>query len=146
MEKIYNKLIKWIQNYCENTGCRGFVLGVSGGKDSTVIVKLLVDTIVLNNVIIFWYMLVIKYKTELGDLCKVNFTIDIQDPEIEIEFSEWLNRCGINLPQNKTVKKFGSRSYLNKETNRKEDWLVYNVAQARSAIFLFILSKMKKNY
>ena len=45
MERIYNKLIKGIQNYCENTGCRGFVLGISGGKDSTVVAKLLVDAL-----------------------------------------------------------------------------------------------------
>ena len=44
-EKIYNKLIKGIRDYCTNTGCRGFVLGVSGGKDSTVVAKLLVDAI-----------------------------------------------------------------------------------------------------
>ena len=45
MEKIYNKLISGIQKYCKNTGCRGFILGVSGGKDSTVVAKLLVDAI-----------------------------------------------------------------------------------------------------
>ena len=45
MEKTYNKLIKGIQNYCDNTGCRGFVLGISGGKDSTVVAKLLVDAL-----------------------------------------------------------------------------------------------------
>ena len=45
MEKIYNKLINGIQNYCNNTNCRGFVIGCSGGKDSTVVAKLLVDAI-----------------------------------------------------------------------------------------------------
>lgn len=25
MKEIYDKLIKGIQDYCENTGCRGFV-------------------------------------------------------------------------------------------------------------------------
>ena len=44
-EKIYNKLIKGIRDYCANTGCRGFVFGCSGGKDSTVVAKLLVDAI-----------------------------------------------------------------------------------------------------
>ena len=44
-KKIYNKIIKGIRDYCTNTGCRGFVLGVSGGKDSTVVAKLLVDAI-----------------------------------------------------------------------------------------------------
>lgn len=45
MKKIYDKIIKGIQDYCVNTGCRGFVLGISGGKDSTVVAKLLVDAI-----------------------------------------------------------------------------------------------------
>lgn len=45
MKEIYNKLITGIQKYCENTGCRGFVLGISGGKDSTVVAKLLVDAL-----------------------------------------------------------------------------------------------------
>ena len=45
MEKIYNKLIDGIQNYCNNTNCKGFVLGCSGGKDSTVVAKLLIDAI-----------------------------------------------------------------------------------------------------
>lgn len=45
MKKIYDKIIKGIQNYCANTGCRGFVIGISGGKDSTVVAKLLVDAI-----------------------------------------------------------------------------------------------------
>lgn len=43
--EIYNKIIKGIQDYCTNTRCRGFVLGCSGGKDSTVVAKLLVDAI-----------------------------------------------------------------------------------------------------
>ena len=44
-EKIYNKIIKGIRDYCTNTGCRGFTIGISGGKDSTVVAKLLVDAI-----------------------------------------------------------------------------------------------------
>lgn len=45
MKKIYNSIIKGIQNYCVNTSCKGFVIGISGGKDSTVVAKLLVDAI-----------------------------------------------------------------------------------------------------
>ena len=45
MEKIYNKLIRGIRYYCDTTNCKGFVLGCSGGKDSTVVAKLLVDAI-----------------------------------------------------------------------------------------------------
>lgn len=45
MKEIYNRLIKGIRDYCNNTNCRGFVIGCSGGKDSTVVAKLLVDAI-----------------------------------------------------------------------------------------------------
>ena len=45
MEKIYNRIIKGIRDYCTNTNCRGFVIGISGGKDSTVVAKLLIDAI-----------------------------------------------------------------------------------------------------
>ena len=45
MEKIYNKLIRGIRYYCDTTNCKGFVIGISGGKDSTVVAKLLVDAL-----------------------------------------------------------------------------------------------------
>lgn len=45
MEKIYNHLINGIREYCISTNCQGFVIGCSGGKDSTVVAKLLVDAL-----------------------------------------------------------------------------------------------------
>lgn len=45
MEEIYERLINGIKYYCETTNCKGFVIGCSGGKDSTVVAKLLVDAI-----------------------------------------------------------------------------------------------------
>ena len=50
-EKIYNKIIKGIRDYCTNTSCRGFTIGISGGKDSTVVAKLLVDAIGVDKVL-----------------------------------------------------------------------------------------------
>lgn len=90
-------------------------------------------------------MPVIEYKTKLGDLCKVKFTIDIQDPEIKIEFIEWINRYCRSLPQNKTFKEFGKRSHLKKEINQKENWLAYNALRAKSALSIFISSTIKIN-
>lgn len=34
------KILKFLNEYKENTGCRGVVLGISGGKDSTVVAML----------------------------------------------------------------------------------------------------------
>ena len=86
-------------------------------------------------------MSVIEYKTELGDLCKVKFSIDIQDPEIEVEFLKWIHKYCRSLPIKKTFKEFGRKNYLKKEVNRKEDWLVYNVLQATSILSIFIRSE-----
>lgn len=90
-------------------------------------------------------MPVIEYKTELGDLCKVKFSIDIQDPEIEAEFLEWIYRYCRSLPIKKTFKEFGRRSYLKKEINRKEDWLLYNTLRAESVLSIFAHSKTRIN-
>lgn len=39
MEKL-NKIIEFLENYKKTAGCRGVVLGISGGKDSTVVAML----------------------------------------------------------------------------------------------------------
>ena len=38
--KLTNQIIKWLEEYRDNTQCRGVVLGVSGGKDSTTVAML----------------------------------------------------------------------------------------------------------
>lgn len=43
MEKEYKKIISFLKNYQTHTNARGYVLGISGGKDSTIVAKLLVD-------------------------------------------------------------------------------------------------------
>ena len=50
MKKIYNKLITGIQNYCSKTNCNGFVINISGGKDSTIVAKLLVDALGIDRI------------------------------------------------------------------------------------------------
>lgn len=51
MEKIYNEIIAFLQDYQEKSSCKGYVINISGGKDSTVVGKLLVDSIGPQNVI-----------------------------------------------------------------------------------------------
>lgn len=38
--KLMTDVIKWLENYRDTTGCRGVVLGISGGKDSTTVAML----------------------------------------------------------------------------------------------------------
>ena len=51
MEKKYKEIISFLKEYQERTRVNGYVLGISGGKDSTVVAKLLVDAIGKENVL-----------------------------------------------------------------------------------------------
>ncbi len=50
--KVKNDIVKWIQDWFEinGTGCKG-VLGISGGKDSSVVAALLVEALGKENVV-----------------------------------------------------------------------------------------------
>lgn len=51
MKEKYNKIIKFLKDYQDNTGLKGVVLGISGGKDSTVVAKLCADAFGKENVV-----------------------------------------------------------------------------------------------
>ena len=51
MEKKYKEIVSFLKEYQERTCVKGYVLGCSGGKDSTVVAKLLVDAIGKENVL-----------------------------------------------------------------------------------------------
>lgn len=51
MEKKYKEIISFLKEYQERTRVKGYVLGVSGGKDSTIVAKLLVDAVGKENVL-----------------------------------------------------------------------------------------------
>lgn len=51
MNKIYNNIINRLKEFQERNHVNGYVLGISGGKDSTVVAKLLVDAIGKENVL-----------------------------------------------------------------------------------------------
>lgn len=51
MEHVYKNIIKFLKEYQESTHTNGYVLGVSGGKDSTIVAKLLVDAVGKENVL-----------------------------------------------------------------------------------------------
>ena len=44
MKEVYEGIVSFLKNYQERTHVKGYVLGISGGKDSTVVAKLLVDS------------------------------------------------------------------------------------------------------
>lgn len=51
MEHVYKNIIKFLKEYQESTYTNGYILGVSGGKDSTIVAKLLVDAVGKENVL-----------------------------------------------------------------------------------------------
>lgn len=51
MMKITEDLIKWISNYCKDTGVKKVIIGISGGKDSTICASLLEKAIGAENII-----------------------------------------------------------------------------------------------
>ncbi len=50
VEKNVNSCVEWLKDYLTNSGAKGFVLGVSGGKDSAVVASLLVKAVGSNKV------------------------------------------------------------------------------------------------
>lgn len=51
MENIYIQIIQFLKDYFKTSNIPGAVIGISGGKDSTVVAKLLVDAIGKENVL-----------------------------------------------------------------------------------------------
>lgn len=51
MKEKYEEIISLLKKYQERTHTKGYVLGISGGKDSTVVAKLLVDSVGKENVL-----------------------------------------------------------------------------------------------
>lgn len=75
MEIIYKELINGIRDYCDTTQCHGFVIGISGGKDSTVVAKLLVDAIGKEKV--FGILMPNGEQIDIQDSIRVCETLDI---------------------------------------------------------------------
>lgn len=45
MIEIYNQIVEVLKDYFKKNNIPGAVIGISGGKDSTIVAKLLVDAI-----------------------------------------------------------------------------------------------------
>lgn len=51
MKEKYNQIIHFLQDYLDKSKCDGYVINISGGKDSTIVAKLLVDAVGCNKVL-----------------------------------------------------------------------------------------------
>lgn len=82
MKEEYDKIIKFLREHQKKNQVFGYVLGISGGKDSTVVAKLLCDAIGKSNV-----MGIIMPNGLQSDLCDSHTVCDILN----------INRIEINI-------------------------------------------------
>ena len=78
-----NKIIQWIKDYFYENGGNGAVLGISGGKDSTIVAKLLVEAIGKDRV--FGVMMPNGKQRDLHDSMKVCEILGISNTIVNIE-------------------------------------------------------------
>lgn len=85
MEKKYKEIISFLKEYQEHTHVKGYVLGISGGKDSTVVAKLLVDSIGKENVL--GILMPNGKQKDISDSIKVCKFLGIDFQEVNIQDS-----------------------------------------------------------
>lgn len=96
MEETYNRLIRGIKYYCETTNCKGFVINISGGKDSTVVAKLLVDSLGQDRV--FGILQPNGNQIDIDDSYKVVDLLNIKYTTINIEHILNSSLAAIDIP------------------------------------------------
>ena len=69
IETIVTECINWIRKYFEETGGEKAVIGISGGKDSTIAAALCVEALGAENVI--GVMMPKAYQSDIEDSCKI---------------------------------------------------------------------------
>ena len=77
----------WLEEYARENRMKKAVLGISGGKDSTIVAKLLVDTIGKDNV--FGLLMPNGEQKDINDSLKVVELLDIGYTTINIEKAYW---------------------------------------------------------
>lgn len=97
MKEKYQKIISFLKKYQERTHANGYVLGISGGKDSTVVAKLLVDAVGKENVL--GVLMPNGLQSDLHDSHKVCDLLQINRMEINIEseFDTLINICSATV-------------------------------------------------
>jgi NAD+ synthetase len=83
-EKVCRDIIKWIRDYFENQpGAKGAVIGISGGKDSTVTSRLLVEALGEDRV--FGVLMPNGEQKDIADSLRVVETVGIKYKIVNIE-------------------------------------------------------------
>ena len=82
METKLKEILNWLEQYKEATRCRGIVLGISGGKDSTV-VAMLAKKVWGNNV--FGVLMPNGTQKDIDDALDIVKTLGIEHRIVNIE-------------------------------------------------------------
>lgn len=154
IEKITNDLIDWIKTSMKNAGGSRAIIGVSGGKDSSVVTALCVEALGKENVLGILMPNGIQedigYSKELCSFLEIKSTeINIVDIYNTFEFSlnnikreimpEISNNTRINLPPRirMTILYAISQSVANSRvintSNLSEDWIGYSTVYGDTA-------------
>ena len=96
MNEIYDRLIRGIKYYCETTNCKGFVINISGGKDSTVVAKLLVDALGKDKV--FGILQPNGNQIDIDDSYKIVDLLNIKYTIVNIEHILNSSLAAIDIP------------------------------------------------
>lgn len=92
MKQKYQRIIEFLKDYQLKTDVKGYVLGISGGKDSTVVAKLLVDAIGCDHVL--GILMPNRKQSDLQDsidVCNL-LNIDYQIVDINTSFNAILDQ------------------------------------------------------
>lgn len=82
-EKEYNRIIKFIRDYFDaQPSAKGAIIGISGGKDSTIVAKLLVDALGKDRVL--GVLMPQWYQKDINDSFDVINHLDIPFKEVNI--------------------------------------------------------------
>ena len=101
LEKDVAKIIDWLKEYKEKTNCPGVVLGISGGKDSTV-VAMLAKKVWGDNVI--GVLMPNGLQTDLDDSLDIVSRLNLKHCTVNIagSFGQLLNNIDNEMKLNKT--------------------------------------------
>ena len=84
--KVKNEIIQWIRNYFNSQpSAKGAVIGISGGKDSTVVAKLLVEALGADRV--YGVLMPNGHQSDIEDSIHVCKILDIDWTQVDISNS-----------------------------------------------------------
>ena len=87
VSRAINTIKDWLKNYTTYSGMRKAVIGISGGKDSTIVAKLLVDVLGKENVV--GLLMPNGEQKDLNDSLRVVELLGIKHEIVNIEEGYW---------------------------------------------------------